>query len=47
MKKVSSEVLKCIGKLSLCTLKVSANTTSNWISHQPKIPDGLNKFKNR
>lgn len=47
MRKISSEALKYVGKLSIYTLKISANTTSNWMAHQPKIPDGFNKFKKR
>lgn len=47
MRKISSKVLEYVGKLSICTIKISANTTCNWMSHQPKIPDGFNKFKNR
>lgn len=47
MRKISSKLLENIGKLSICTLKISANTTCNWISHQPKIPDGFNKLKKR
>lgn len=47
MREFSSKLLGYIGKLSICTLKISANTTCNWMSHQPKIPEGFNKFKNR
>ncbi|MCC0645539.1 MULTISPECIES: cyclic lactone autoinducer peptide [unclassified Clostridioides] len=47
MKKITSKLLQYTGKLSICILTISANTTSNWLSHQPKIPDGVNKFKKR
>lgn len=47
MGEFSSKILEYIGKLSICTLKISANTTCNWMSHQPKTPDGFNKFKKR
>lgn len=45
MKKISSLVLKSIGSLAVCILFLSANTTSNWLSHQPSIPKDLNRFK--
>ena len=45
MKKLLSVVLKNIGSLAMGVLFLSANTTSGWIAHQPKIPKDINKFK--
>lgn len=45
MKKGMSLVLKQVGKLADKTLALSANTTSTWIAHQPKIPQNIKKFK--
>lgn len=45
MKKVIGVTLKQVGELAKCTLSISANTTSNWIAHQPKTPESIKKFK--
>lgn len=45
MKKLLSIGLKNIGSLAMCVLLLSANTTSGWIAHQPKVPEGIKKFK--
>ena len=45
MKKILNVILKSTGSLAICMLFLSANTTSGWIAHQPKIPDEVSKFK--
>ena len=45
MKKLLNIILKIIGSLVVFVLFLSANTTSGWIAHQPKIPDEVSKFK--
>lgn len=45
MKKVMSIVLKQVGNLADKTLSLSANTTSTWIAHQPKVPKELKNLK--
>ena len=45
MKKLYSIVLKNIGSLAICMLFLSANTTCNWLSHQPTVPRDINRFK--
>lgn len=45
MKKILSMVLKNIGTLAIGVLFLSANTTSNFISHQPEMPKDIKKFK--
>lgn len=45
MKKLLSIVLKNIGSLAMGILFLSANTTSGWIAHQPKIPEEIKKLK--
>ena len=45
MKKGMSLVLKQVGKIADKTLTLSANTTSTWIAHQPKVPESLKKMK--
>lgn len=45
MKKNFSFILKNMCSLALGLAFLSANTTSTWISHQPKIPDGVSKLK--
>ena len=45
MNKILSLILKKIGLVADGVLILSANTTSGWVAHQPKIPDNLDKFK--
>lgn len=45
MKKYPTLILKYLGSLSVFFVSLSANTTSNWIAHQPKRPSEVNKFK--
>lgn len=45
MKKVMSIVLKQVGNVADKTLSLSANTTSTWIAHQPKVPKSLKNLK--
>lgn len=45
MKKHMTLILKHLGSLAVFSILLSANTTSAWISHQPEIPSGVNKFK--
>lgn len=45
MKKIISMALKNVGTLAIGVLFLSANTTSNFISHQPEIPKDIKKFK--
>lgn len=47
MKKVIGIALKQVGRLAESTLSLSANTTSSWISHQPKVPKSVKKFKKK
>lgn len=46
-KDITSAVLEKVGSLAVSTLKLSANSTSAVISHQPKQPKNLNQFKNK
>lgn len=45
MKKIIGIILEKIGSIGSGVLFLSANTTSAWISHQPKVPKGIKKFK--
>lgn len=45
MNKILSLILKKVGLVADGVLILSANTTSGWIAHQPKIPHNLDKFK--
>lgn len=45
MKRILNIILKSIGSLAICMLFLSANTTSAWMANQPKIPEGIEKFK--
>lgn len=45
MKKYPTLILKYLGSLSVFFVSLSANTTSNWIAHQPKRPSEVSKFK--
>lgn len=45
MGKKFSCILKNMCSLVLGVVFLSANTTSTWISHQPKMPDEVSKFK--
>ncbi|GAA0237235.1 cyclic lactone autoinducer peptide [Metaclostridioides mangenotii] len=43
----SSVVLQKVGSLALSTVKLSANSTSGFLSHQPKMPKDTQKFKKK
>ncbi|CEP45507.1 autoinducer prepeptide [[Clostridium] sordellii] len=45
MKSFFNNILKNIGSSAIAAVSLSANSTSAWISHQPKIPSGIEKFK--
>lgn len=45
MKKIIGIILEKIGSIGSGVLFLSANTTSAWISHQPKVPEDIKKFK--
>ena len=45
MKKLLNIILKNIGSLVVFVLFLSANTTSGWIAHQPKIPEEVKNLK--
>ncbi len=45
MKKIALKLLKNVSALSFGIAVLSANTTSLWISHQPKEPQALQKLK--
>ncbi|MBO3443791.1 cyclic lactone autoinducer peptide [Clostridium sp. CCUG 7971] len=45
MKKLYSMILKNMGILVLGVVLLSANTTSNFAVHQPKVPQGIKKYK--
>jgi cyclic lactone autoinducer peptide len=47
MKKVIGIALKQVDRLVECTLSLSVNTTSSWISHQPKVSESVKKFKKK
>lgn len=47
MKKITSILLKQAGNLAKSTLELSANTTSSWLSHQPKVPESVKQFKKK
>lgn len=47
MKSILNIILKQIGSLAVSTLSISANTTSNWMAHQPKVPEEVKQFKKR
>ncbi|WP_081800441.1 cyclic lactone autoinducer peptide [Metaclostridioides mangenotii] len=46
-KDVMSTLLEGVGSLAMSTLKLSANSTSAVLSHQPKLPKNLNQFKKK
>ncbi|GAA0220399.1 AgrD family cyclic lactone autoinducer peptide [Metaclostridioides mangenotii] len=46
-KNLSSVVLEKVGAIAINTLKLSANSTSSTISHQPKMPKSINQFKKK
>jgi len=45
--KLKPIILEKVGSLATNTLKVSANTTCTVISHQAKVPKGIEKFKKK
>lgn len=45
MKKIALKALKNLSALSFGIAVLSANTTSSWLSHQPKEPQALQKLK--
>lgn len=45
MKKFLNIILRNIGSSAIAVVSLSANSTSAWICHQPKIPSGIGKFK--
>lgn len=45
MKRILNIILKGTGLLAISMLFLSANTTSMWIANQPKVPDGIERFK--
>lgn len=45
MKKILNLLLKNIGALAFVVLSVSANTTSNWIAYQGKLPSRIKEFE--
>lgn len=47
MKKIALKLLKNISALSFGVALLSANTTSSWMSHQPKEPQALQKLKKK
>lgn len=46
-KDISSTVLEKVGSVAVGMMKLSANSTSIIISHQPKLTKNLNQFKNK
>ncbi len=46
-KKFKSLALGKVGSLAVSTLKLSANSTSSFLSHQPKMPKNVQKFKKK
>lgn len=46
-KSKSSALLEKVGSLAISTMKLSANSTSGFISHQPKLPKDVQKFKKK
>lgn len=45
MKKVLNLLLKNVGALAFVVLSISANTTSNWIAYQDKLPNRIKDFE--
>jgi cyclic lactone autoinducer peptide len=45
--KLKSSMLEKVGSLAVNTLKLSANTTSSFIAHQPKLPKNFQQFKKK
>jgi cyclic lactone autoinducer peptide len=45
--KLKSSMLEKVGSLAVNTLKLSANTTSSFIAHQPKLPKDFQQFKKK
>ncbi|WP_081800271.1 AgrD family cyclic lactone autoinducer peptide [Metaclostridioides mangenotii] len=46
-KNFKSLALGKVGRLAVNTLKLSANSTSSFLSHQPKMPKNVQKFKKK
>lgn len=46
-KNLNSRLLEKVGSLAISTLKLSANSTSSFLSHQPKMPEDMQKFKKK
>jgi len=45
--KLKPIVLEKVGSLATNTLKMSANTTCMFMTHQAKMPEGIEKFKKK
>lgn len=45
MKKLLNLLLKNVGTLAFLILSISANTTSNWIAYQGKLPSRIKEFE--
>lgn len=45
MKKILNLLLKNVGALTFVVLSISANTTSNWIAYQGKLPSRIKEFE--
>lgn len=44
-KLTGAKVWRTVNMLALATLIYTANTTCLWAHHQPKVPEGLEKFR--
>mgnify|MGYP004452572303 FL=1 len=44
-KLTGAKVLGTVNMLALATLIYTANTACMWVHHQPKVPEGLEKFR--
>lgn len=44
-KLTGAKVWGTVNMLALATLIYTANTTCLWVHHQPKVPEGLEKFR--
>lgn len=45
MDKIVNKVLEKMGRLSIATVALSANSTSVWFCHQPEMPKDIAKYK--
>lgn len=45
MKNMKKIIIGVLGNLVVCTLFISANTASPWISYQGKEPENIKEFK--